>query len=298
MSRRMSRGSPSRKQRGVALLIVLWACTLLAILLGGFAMLARTEGLQARYQFAQTQAHYAAEAGIMRAIYGLQNGSEDSRWIADGRIYPFRFDDAAVKVSIVDEDGKIDLNSASSQVLAGLFRAAGADDKRADALSSAVQDWRSFGDAALPNGAKAPQYTAAGRDYGPRNGPFVTVEELQMVLGMDAQMYAAVAPVVTIWSGRNSPNPAHAPPLALMSIPGMDSATMDNLLANRQAGTAVSGIVAPGVAGGNGVTHSIRAEATLADGTRAVVRATIRLQGIQSGTQPYAVLRWLEGDRE
>jgi general secretion pathway protein K len=294
----MSMRSPSRKQRGVALLIVLWACTLLAILLGGFAMLARTEGLQARYQFAQTQAHYAAQAGVMRAIYGLQNGSEDSRWIADGRIYPFRFDDATVKVAIVDEDGKIDLNSASPQVLAGLFRAAGADDKRADALSAAVQDWRSFGDAASPNGAKAPQYTAAGRDYGPRNGPFVTVEELQMVLGMDAQMYARVAPVVTIWSGRDSPNPAHAPPLALMSIPGMDSATMDTLLANRQSGTAVSGIVAPGVAGGNGVTHSIRAEATLADGTRAVVRATIRLQGIQSGTQPYAVLRWLEGDGE
>jgi len=61
------------RQQGVALLLVLWACTLLAILLGGYAALARTEGLQARYQFAQTQAHYAAEAGIMRAFYGLQD---------------------------------------------------------------------------------------------------------------------------------------------------------------------------------------------------------------------------------
>ena len=58
---------PSRaRQRGVALLIVMWALTLLAIMLGGYAMLARTEGMQARYQFAQAQAHYAAEAGVMR----------------------------------------------------------------------------------------------------------------------------------------------------------------------------------------------------------------------------------------
>lgn len=56
----MKRHVPARSQRGVALLVVLWACTLLAILLGGYAAMARTEGLQARYQFEQTRAHYAA----------------------------------------------------------------------------------------------------------------------------------------------------------------------------------------------------------------------------------------------
>ena len=47
---------------------------------------------------------------------------------------------------------------------------------------------------------------------------------------------------------------------------------------------------------GSGTTHSIRSEATLADGTRAVLRATIRLQAGQA--QPYAVLRWQEGEAE
>ena len=69
------------EQRGVALLVVLWACTLLAILLGGYAALSRTEAMQARYQFAQTQAHYAAEAGLNRAIYSLQ--APDQRAIAN-----------------------------------------------------------------------------------------------------------------------------------------------------------------------------------------------------------------------
>jgi general secretion pathway protein K len=48
----------------------------------------------------------------------------------------------------------------------------------------------------------------------------------------------------------------------------------------------------------NGTTDSIRSEATLADGTRAVMRATMRLQAGQAGAQPYAVLRWREGDEE
>ncbi|MGP1666513.1 MAG: type II secretion system protein GspK, partial [Rhodanobacter sp.] len=52
----------------------------------------------------------------------------------------------------------------------------------------------------------------------------------------------------------------------------------------------------PSLAVGNGVTHSIRAQATLADGTQASLRATLRLQPGLNGAQPYAVLRWQEGE--
>ena len=280
------------RTRGVALLIVLWGCTLLAIMLGGFAALARTEGLQARYQFAQTRAHYAAEAGMVRAIEGLQTTDPDARWIADGRPYVFVFDDATVNMTVVDEDGKVDLNAASDQVLTGLFKAAGANDDKAKSLSAAIQDWRRPGDAASPNGAKKPQYDAAGLGYGPRNGPFATVEEARMVLGMDPAIWTAVAPVLTIWSGRERPNTEHAQPLALAAIPGLGDAGAAAILATRGQANGAS------VAGGNGVTHTIRAEAILDDGTRSFLTSTIRLRGIRSGNQPYAILRWREGDVE
>jgi len=282
----------ARTSKGVALLIVLWGCTLLAIMLGGFAALARTEGLQARYQFAQTRAHYAAEAGVMRAIEGLQTPDASSRWVADGRLYVFPFDDAKVNITIVDEDGKVDLNAASGDVLTGLFKAAGAPDDKARDLAAAVQDWRRPGDAASPNGAKKPQYEAAGLAYGPRNGPFATVEEARMVLGMDAATWAAVAPALTIWSGRERPNTEHAQPLALAAIPGLGDAGAAAILSTRSQGTGGA------MAGGNGVTHTIRAEAILDDGTRSSLTSTIRLRGIRSGNQPYAVLRWREGDTE
>ncbi|WP_430391599.1 general secretion pathway protein GspK [Dyella sp. 20L07] len=282
------------RQQGVALLVVLWACTLLAILLGGYAMLARTEGLQARYQFAQTQAHYAAEAGLMRAIYGLQDPQPQQRWTADGRIYPFVFDGAKINVSIIDESGKVDLNAASPDVLQNLFRAAGMPDAGAQALARNVVDWRTF--AMTPVGTVPnATYSQAGKDYGPRHGPFATIEELQMVLGMDPAVYRTVASQLTLWSGRQSPNPATAPPLALASIPGMTPQQAQAMVAARQSGT--QGQI-PGLAVAQGVTHSIRSEATLADGTRAILRATVRLQGVRAGAPPYAVLRWQEGDGE
>lgn len=289
----MSVRTPRHAQRGVALLVVLWACTLLAILLGGYAVLARSEGMQASYQFQQTQAHYAAEAGVMRAVYALLAPNMADHWIADGRSYPFRFDGAMVAVTITDEAGKVDLNAASPTVLSNLFHAAGADPAHAAALAQAVVDWRSFLLTPEQGTQRRAAYLAAGRDYGPRNGPFASIEELQMVLGMDPALYAAVAPDVTIWSGRPSPDPATAPLLALASLPGMDVQHANQMLAARYAAPTPTGLVV-----GNAGTDSIRSEAVLADGTRAVLRATIRLRGVQPGSQPYVVLRWQEGDGE
>lgn len=284
-----------RKQQGVALLLVMWACTLLAILLGGYAALAHTEGLQASYQFQQTQAHYAAEAGVMRAIYALQAPNINDRWIADGRLYPFAFDKAKVGVSVITESGKVDLNAATPDVLTNLFRAAGADPTRAATIAQAVVDWRSFPISPQQTAQRTAAYTAAGRDYGPRNGPFASVEELQMVLGMDPALYEVVAPDVTIWSGRSSPDPNTAPLLALASLPGMDLQHAAATIAARPPATTNAGT---GLVANNGITHSIRSEAVLADGTRAVLRATVRLQGFRPGSQGFAVLRWQEGDGE
>lgn len=285
-------GASKHGQRGVALLVVLWACTLLAIMVGGYAMLARTEGLQARYQFAQTQAHYAAEAGLMRAIYALQDPQLQQRWMPDGRIYPLDFDGAKINVSIVSENGKVDLNAASPDVLQNLFKAAGMSDGDAQSLTRNVVDWRTFS-ATMPSNVPNAGYAQAGRDYGPRHGPFATVEELQMVLGMQPTLYRALASQVTLWSGRQSPDPSTAPPLALAAVPGMTPQQAQALVAARSAGPPQVALAAM-----QGVTHSIRSEATLADGTRAILRATVRLQGMRPGALPYVVLRWQEGDGE
>jgi general secretion pathway protein K len=283
-----------RAQRGVALLLVMWACTLLAILLGGYAALAHTEGLQSTYQFQQARAHYAAEAGLMRAIYAMQAPNMADRWIADGRMYPFAFDGSKVGISIISEGGKVDINATTPDVLTNFFKAAGADPNRAASLAQAVVDWRSFAVSMEQITQRKAAYTAAGRDYGPRSGPFASLEELQMVLGMDRTLYETIAPYVTIWSGRTSPDPNTAPLLDLAALPGMNMQQAQAMIANRTAAAAAANPIA-GLAS-NGITDSIRSEAVLADGTRAVLRATVRLQGYRPGSQSFAVLRWQEGD--
>ena len=60
------------RERGVAFVLVLWVIAMLSILLGSFALVARTENLQSRHLFDTTQARYAAEAGLNLAIFELR----------------------------------------------------------------------------------------------------------------------------------------------------------------------------------------------------------------------------------
>lgn len=279
-------------QRGMALLLVLWAATLLAILLGGYAVLARTQGLQARYRLAQTQAHYAAQAGLMRAVLGLYDTQPTERWVADGRSYRFAFGAAQVEVSAVSDNGKVDLNTAPPQVLQDLLRAAGLSAEAAQQLATQIVTWRRPLVASRVAGIAPLDYLAAGRDYRPRYGPFASIEELQMVEGMTPKLYARLASQVTIWSGRPIPDANTAPPLALRAIPGMSVAQVQAILAAR-AGNATNPAQVV-----NGDTQSIKSVATLADGTQAQLRATIRWHPNQAGVEPYAVLRWREGADE
>src|SRR5262249_4226291 len=151
--------------------------------------------------------------------------------------------------------------------------------------------WRTFGISTDQVRQRAAAYAAAGKKYGPRSGPFASIEELQMVLGMDPAIYRTVASQVPLWSGRETPDIATATPLQLAARQGVDAQRANEMYAARMRGQQGTEL-----AGGNGVTHSIRSEASLADGTRAILRATVRLNGVRSGAQPYAVLRWQEGD--
>jgi len=101
-----------QRQRGVALVLVLWAIALMAVLLGSFALIAHTEQLESRHVFDAVTARYDAQAGLERAVFELRNADQAQRWIADGRPYEFVFDKAKVSVEINDESGKIDLKVA------------------------------------------------------------------------------------------------------------------------------------------------------------------------------------------
>ena len=291
-------------QRGVALVLVLWAIALMAVLLGSFALIAHTEQLESRHVFDAVTARYDAQAGLERAVFELRNSDPAQRWVADGRPYEFVFDKAKVSVEINDESGKVDLNVADETMLTSLFISVGVEMDRAAALADAIADWRDPDDLPRPNGAEVAEYKNAGLAYGPRNATFQTPSEVQQVLGMDYELYRKIEPAITIYSGVPRPNAAFAPLEALLALPGMTEEAARQLIAARQqiqpgqpnapALTLPDGT--PLVANGGGTTYTIKSRATLPNGASTVLDASIRLGGVGAAGRPYTVLRWRDDE--
>lgn len=305
-------GNPTRgtaAQGGVAFILVLWVIAMLSILLGSFAMVTRTENLQARHLFDTTRARYAAEAGLNLAVYELRKNDPALRWVGDGRPYRFGFGDAEVEVRLTDDTGKIDINAAARGgdpgMLVGLFTSRGVDPERAEALAEAIIDWVDEDDLSQPNGAEVDDYHALGLSYGPANEPFRTVSELQQVLGMSYSLYERIEPSLTVYSGRPNPNAAFASLETLRAMyPEASLEDLQQLVAQRQAmapeDLAAAGLMMPDgnplMAGGSGSTYSVESRARLPNGASTTLDATIRLGGVTSGGRPFVILRWRDGE--
>jgi general secretion pathway protein K len=289
-------------QRGAALILVMWVIAFMGVLLGSFALIARTENLQSRHLFDATTAHYAAQAGLERAVFAVQNRDLTKRWVGDGRPYEFEFDTAHVRVELLDESGKIDINTAEDSLLEALFVSVGIDPTRAAELSDALQDFRDLDDIPRPHGAEADAYKAAGLAYGPRNQPFDSIAEVQQVLGMNYELYRKIEPAITIYASAPRPNPAFAPLEVLMTFPGMTEELAQQLIAARQqiqpgqpgAPPLTMPDGSPIVANAGGNTYTIKSRATLANGASSVLDASIRLGGATG--RPYTVLRWRDDE--
>ena len=292
-----------RRQKGVALVLVLWVMTLLAVIAGNFAFSMRGEAQIARNLMVNAQAKARADAGVQLAWFELMKPSADpQRWQANGVAYEVVIDGGPVRVSILDESGKIDLNTASDELLKGLFRSAGLAEDASSSLLNAVLDWRSPGDLRRLNGAKEEQYRAAGRNYGPSNAPFETVDELQRVLGMSTELFRRLAPAVTVYSRQTGINPMFAPREALLAVSGVNPATVEQFLAQRRDALS-SGQPTPPLAGGasflssaTSSVYAVRSEARMPDGTAFVRQTVFRLT--PGSKPPVVVLTWSDGDVE
>jgi general secretion pathway protein K len=301
MNRRLAREpSQFRRQRGVALVLVLWILLLVTISTSAYTLTARMDQLEAHTVLSGTQARLAAEAGMNFAVLSLRDPNEETRVVPDGRPYVMEFNGAQVEVRVTDERGKLDINAAGEEVLGNLFAANGLDDQQATYLAAAVADWIDQDEIERASGAEIATYEAAGLGIGPANRTFIMVEELLQVLGMSWDLYIRMAPGLTVYSGSNLPEPAYAPAEALLAFPDMNPEEALNFVSERHSEESLNegNLTLPNgevvMARGRGLTYSILAKATLPNGVWDQVEATIRLGGNPNGT-PYRILRWQEG---
>lgn len=292
-------------QRGVVLVMVLWIIMLLIVLVSSFVQSSTSEGLQARFLLNSTQARYAAESGLSRAVFELRNPTIDLRWIADGRPYETDFEDAKVTIKIVDDMGKIDISVVNLPLFQAMFESAGVDKIAAQKIAAAMADWIDPDDLVNPNGAEKDEYESAGLGYGPSNRPFVTPSELQQVLGMSYELYLKVEDMITINSGNTQPNGAFAQADVLRALLAQQTGQMPSqevidafieLRSNTPRGGTIS---LPGgqplLAQSNGLTYTIESEAELPNGAKAGLKATIQLGQGSVAQRPFRIVRWRDG---
>ena len=288
----------SRRQGGAALLLVLWLMVLLIALVGAFSLAARTEGLEGRALVDGVRGQQLARAGVEYALTRVSMPDPKRQWRPDGRRYTWAFADGSVEIRIVDEEGKVDLNHADAPLLSGLMQAVGIDRTRAERLAGAIIDWRDSDPLTQPvGGAEDPDYAGAGLAYGAKDADFESSAELLQVLGFTGDDYRRLAPYVTVYTGRDRPEPAYAPAPVLKAL-GMDG---DAIVAAREGWDPSTGQPLPGVPGGGSLqaygsgTYSIESRARLRSGYTAALGAVVRTGGSAIPGMAYTPLRWEEG---
>jgi type II secretory pathway component PulK len=146
------------------------------------------------------------------------------------------------RYGLTDQERRLNLNTAPGEVLQRLFESAGGLGKEeALELSEAIEDWRDEDDKTRSHGAEGFYYRSLSSGYDCKNAPFENLEELLLIRGMTPELYAVLAPHLTVHgSGLLNLNTASRPVLESL---GLSAFGVDGLLAFRAgednaAGTA------------------------------------------------------------
>jgi len=230
--RAVSKNDP---EAGYALVLVLVGISLLSLIVVSVLKISSRSVQDISANLARAKLACAADAGVSEAELSLVDLRPSMRWPIDGTPRYVKFDAVPVKIMVESESGKIDLNGANRDLIVGLFAAAGLDQTSANTMADRVLDWREFGNLKRLNGAKAPDYRAAGLPYGPRDGPFQSISELQLVLGMTPALYNELEPAITVYNELPSPQMQTASPLVLQAQ-GMGKASIEAVLSARARG--------------------------------------------------------------
>ena len=288
-----------RKQTGVAMVVVLWMVSLLTIMAGSFSLSTQRNTALVNNAKERAQGLASAEAGVHYALLMLSLPDPTKRWRSDGSYYNVVLPGGEVAISIVDESGKIDINSASEQTLRSVLVKLMGNENEASALTDKIVDWRDSDDLNRVNGAEAKDYLAAGKGYVPQNKNFQALEELQMVLGMSPGLYKKLEPLLTLYNGQDGVNPAKASANSLRLLFNMDEKAVADFINSRK--TIQPNMPAPALnappgdirqVGGGDSTYTIFAQSRTGGGPGAGLKVVARRQFSRNNGAPFAFLSW------
>jgi general secretion pathway protein K len=298
---RLNLNSPSfSRQRGLALVIVIWILTLLTLMAGSFAKSMRRESSISYAMTSSAKAQALAETGVTLAQFNLAQPDPQQHWLVDGTVYEIIGPESRMRIRVFSEAGKVDINSTSEQQLEAVLGSVLRDDWQRLEVLNAILDWRDADDDTRTHGAEMRQYKRAGLSYGPSNAAFQSLEELQQVLGMNEAIFSAIQNFITVYSGQSEIDQQEAAPELLSiiaadlkqrnihdeslkkSVQAIDD-SVNELDNNEQSGTGI----------GENKTYTILVEAQVQHETSAALEVVMRYLGQgQESLEPFAILDW------
>lgn len=172
-----------RGQRGMVLILAIFAVSLLLVLAVGLSAAVRAELLASRTSLERVQSRFLAEAGISqaRALLLYEDPNVDTLqdpWgleAEDPLDWPREIQAAgSYRVRVHDACGRIDINTADFATLTQLTGD--------PAVATAILDWRT-------QGSLEGFYRSLPYPYLPRRGPFQSPGELLLVQGVTPELY-------------------------------------------------------------------------------------------------------------
>lgn len=201
------------RQRGVALLIVLWALALLALLGTQLLTTSRQDTELVRNQLDAATLQSAADGAVQQALWHVLDPSSQ-HWDADGLIHVIRVGATPVAVRIDREVDKVNPAIASTALLQALLLEVGADPVVATSLATSIVQWRLGSGPAGRRNATFLRYQRAGLDYAPTGAPIDSIDELGAVIGMTPDLLAGLRPHLTLFTDADPRTATHDPIVA------------------------------------------------------------------------------------
>lgn len=211
------------KERGMAMLIVLWFIVSGSIMVASFSTTARSGTQLMSSEIQISKANAALDGGLELAATHLIDANKQARWSPLRRATTLRLGDFDVTIKISDPNSSIDINKADKDILKRLFLRFAGSDQRATGMVQAILDARAEAVGSDDEGRTLQSNKMDGDNsqIDDRQGlpAFYEVSQLRHITGMTPTLYNAVAPFITVYSPNGSINPLTASNEVLATIP-------------------------------------------------------------------------------
>lgn len=211
MTMRLAPPTPRRRQRGIAILLVMGVVFVLAALAAGFAWSMRVEAVLARNFRQDSDMEWLGRSGVEFAKWWLSSemlggggrqydslnqgwaggvGSLTNEVLAGASLTGNQLGRGTFSVKITDMERRLNINRADPIVLANALDLVGADATTASTVADSILDWRDANNDPGPAGAESDDYyLRLDPPYHAKNGPIDDISELLLIRGVTPEIF-------------------------------------------------------------------------------------------------------------